>query len=174
MLASSLVEGHSLTDGTDASCAPQGDGPDVPVLPPLVYVGAFLLAVGLELLVPTPRLPLPLGVTIGVLGLATWLGLDPLAMWLFSKARTPVTPAAPATELVTGGPYRYSRNPMYLGMLILLATAGLAFGVLWVLAFVPIVALVVDRLIIRREEEHLERQFGEQYRAYQADVRRWV
>jgi len=81
---------------------------------------------------------------------------------------------SPATALVTTGPYRYTRNPMYLGLAFLYAGIALAFGLLWALAALPVVLLVVDRVVIPPEERHLEAQFGDEYRAYKSRVRRWI
>jgi protein-S-isoprenylcysteine O-methyltransferase Ste14 len=80
----------------------------------------------------------------------------------------------PTTALVTSGPYRLTRNPMYLGMAFLYAGLALSFGVTWSLAFLPLVLLAVDRLAILREEHYLEAKFGEEYRRYKARVRRWL
>jgi protein-S-isoprenylcysteine O-methyltransferase Ste14 len=80
----------------------------------------------------------------------------------------------PDTALVTSGPYRFTRNPMYLGMAFLYVGFAFAFGVIWALAFLPAVIVVVDRFVIAREEPYLERNFGQAYRDYKARVRRWV
>ena len=76
--------------------------------------------------------------------------------------------------LVTTGPYRLSRNPGYLGMALGYAGIAILFGALW--ALVPLVPtlVLIDRGVIRREERHLERRFGEQYSRYRAQTRRWI
>lgn len=142
--------------------------------PPLIYVAAFLTGAALELVIPTANLPPPIAITTGVLGVLVWLALDPRAMRRFQRARTAVPPSRPATTLVRGGPYRLSRNPMYLGMLVLLTAVALAVGLLWALALVPVVLLVVDWAVVRREERYLDRRFGDEYRAYRHHVRRWL
>jgi protein-S-isoprenylcysteine O-methyltransferase Ste14 len=80
----------------------------------------------------------------------------------------------PTTALVTSGPYRFTRNPMYLGMSFLYIAFAFAFGVIWALAFLPAVIVMVDRFVIAREEPYLEQKFGQSYRAYKARVRRWL
>jgi protein-S-isoprenylcysteine O-methyltransferase Ste14 len=102
------------------------------------------------------------------------VALDTQAMLRFMRSRTSFNPARPATALVTGGPYRFTRNPMYLGMAGAYAGLAVATGVLWALAFLPVVVLTIDRLVIRREERHLAVAFGEEYERYRSRVRRWV
>jgi protein-S-isoprenylcysteine O-methyltransferase Ste14 len=80
----------------------------------------------------------------------------------------------PTIALVTSGPYRLTRNPMYVGMAFLYGAFALAFGVIWALITLPLVLIAVDRLVIAREEPYLEARFGEQYREYTRRVRRWL
>ena len=63
---------------------------------------------------------------------------------------------------------------MYLGMLVLYAALSLALGLLWALVLLPVVFVILDRVVVRREEAYLERRFGEEYRAYRSRVRRWI
>ncbi len=79
-----------------------------------------------------------------------------------------------SSALVTSGPYRFTRNPMYLGMASLYAGIALAFGLLWSLALLLAVLVVIDRGVIAREERYLERRFGDEYRIYKQQVRRWL
>ena len=175
MYRSSVLGAVMTHHSTSSSSADRKLAERVPVPPPLIYAAAFVLGAAAEFVAPTPDLlPLPLAVAVGLVGGLAWLMLDPLAMWAFRRANTSVVPNTPAAALVRAGPYRYTRNPMYLGMAVLLASAGLAFGLLWVLVFLPVVVALVDRLVIRREEAHLERAFGDEYRNYRRNVRRWL
>ena len=142
--------------------------------PPLIYVGGFLVGVVLELAFPTAAPPLALAVVAGLIGGALWLALDGQAMMLFRRAGTSIPPRRPTTALVTSGPYRITRNPMYVGMAFLYAGLALALGVIWALAALPLVLLAVDRLVIAREERYMEAKFGDQYREYTRRVRRWL
>ena len=83
-------------------------------------------------------------------------------------------PNAAATSLVTKGPYRFSRNPIYLGNTIALAGFGLAVRWGWLLLLIPVTIAAVNWLAISREEAHLARRFGEEWRTYAKKVRRWV
>jgi protein-S-isoprenylcysteine O-methyltransferase Ste14 len=95
-------------------------------------------------------------------------------MVVFRKYQTGIAPWDPATALVTEGPYRRTRNPMYLGMAALYGGIALGFGLLWALALLPVVILLIDRVVIRREEAYLETKYGDAYRDYRNRVRRWI
>ena len=98
------------------------------------------------------------------------------AIAAFRSAGTTVDPRCPekASRLVIRGVFRYSRNPMYLGLLFLLIAWAIYLSNLLGFAFLPVFVLGMNRLQIRREEEAMEAQFGEDYRAYKAAVRRWI
>lgn len=150
------------------------DTSGVRVPPPAIYIAGFLIGVALELAFPIGGLPFPLALLGGLVAGALWLALDGTAMMLFQRARTSMVPMKPTTALVTSGPYRITRNPMYLGMAFLYAGLALALGVIWALAVLPLVLLTVDRIVIAREERYLELRFGDQYRDYKRRVRRWL
>ncbi len=149
------------------------DIPHVIAPPPLIY--ALPLLAGLLLnhfrhqAVLPPRwahVRGPLSVLLGFIGLP--------AVIAFRRAGTNPQPWKPATALVVTGPYRLSRNPMYVGFTLLYLGISLWVNTLWPLIFLPIVLLVMRRGVISREEAYLERRFGESYRAYRARVRRWL
>jgi protein-S-isoprenylcysteine O-methyltransferase Ste14 len=142
--------------------------------PPLLYVAGFLVGLGLEVAFPVGRPPLTVTLVGVLIGAAGWLLLDGAAMRSFGRVKTSMIPFKPSTALVTDGPYRFTRNPMYVGMAFLYVALAFALGLLWPLAVLPLVLLAVDRLVIAREEPYLERRFGEDYRAYRARVRRWL
>ena len=152
----------------------QTDVPGVIALPPLLYGGAFVLVLALDWLMPWPLYAHParpwIGAALCALGIAT-------VLWgsvTMHRAGTNVLPNRPATALVTRGPFRYSRNPLYVGLYA--AFLGLSYLVQsgWgLLLFVPL-ALVMHYGVILREERYLERKFGEAYRTYRASVRRYL
>lgn len=146
----------------------------VGIPPPAFYVAGFLAGIALELVFPIDALPVALAIVAGVLGAMLWMALDGRAMLHFRRAGTGMAPTKPTTALVTSGPYRVTRNPMYLGMAFLYIGLALALGIVWALAVLPAVLLIVDRLVIVREERDLEARFGEQYREYRKRVRRWL
>lgn len=95
-------------------------------------------------------------------------------MVLFRRFRTSLIPVVPAATLVTRGPYRVTRNPMYVGLAFLYAGIALYFRLSWGLLLLPVVLLSVYYLVIAREERYLERRFGEAYTHYKMQVRRWL
>ena len=144
------------------------------VPPPLVYLFAFACGLLGERVQPSPRLPAWLRVGGAVVGTGLLLLFDTRAMLRFRRHGTPFNPARPAEVLVTDGPYRLTRNPMYIGMGGAYAGAALGAGALWSLALLPGVLLVVDRALIPREERHLAQRFGEEYDDYRLHVPRWL
>lgn len=146
----------------------------VTVPPPLFYLAGFGIGIALELAFPIDRPPLAITVIGAVIGVALWLALDGVAMLSFRRAGTSMVPMNPTTALVTSGPYRFTRNPMYVGMAFLYAALALALGVIWALIALPLVLIAVDRLVVAREEPYLEAKFGDAYRDYKRRVRRWL
>lgn len=142
--------------------------------PPVVYIAGLLLGWAAETIWPTPNLPPIAALIMFVLGLGLFALLDPVATARFKQANTNFIPWKPATALVTDGPYRFTRNPMYLGMAALYAGIALGAGLLWALALLPMVLAVIQVAVIGREERYLEDLFGQAYRDYRAKVRRWI
>lgn len=127
---------------------------------------------GLSLLGPVT--PWGLRWTAGALFIMLGLALDLWAVRAFRRARTTVLPWGRASFLVPGGPYRHSRNPMYLGMALVYAGLALGFGSWWAFPLLPLVLLVVSRYVVAREERHLAARFGDEYERYRERVRRWL
>jgi len=137
--------------------------------PPAIFAIAFLLGFLLRDLLP--RLGSPqIGTFLAIIGLA--IGVWALATML--RAGTHPDPSRPSTVLVTGGPYRFSRNPMYVAMTILYVGAALLFRIIPALILLPIALLLLEFGVIRREERYLEAKFGDRYRDYRSRVRRWA
>ena len=142
--------------------------------PPLIYIAGFLIGVALELTFPVDELPLALTLAGALIGGALWLALDGSAMLRFQRAGTSMIPNKPTTAFVTSGPYRFTRNPMYLGMVFLYIGLAFALGVIWALAVLPVVIAVVDGYVISTEECYLEMKYGDEYREYKRRTRRWI
>jgi len=112
----------------------------------------------------------PIGVTFLIAGLA-------LVAWgliVFAKARTGILPGAPANQIVTKGPYRFTRNPMYTGMAIAYIGGSLILNSVWCLILFPIVLILVIKLVIQPEEAYLEKAFPSEFGQYSSRVRRWI
>jgi protein-S-isoprenylcysteine O-methyltransferase Ste14 len=142
------------------SMAVEPDSAGVRFPPPFVYLGALLLGLAAERFV-----------TLRSFGI-DWRLL--VAAGLFRRLGTNVPPSQPTTLIATTGPYRWTRNPMYLGMA--LSYAGLAIGFDGPIAFalLPLVLIAIQTQVIAREERYLEAKFGDDYRRYKAEVRRWL
>ena len=155
---------------------PARDGAAVRIPPPLVYIGGVLAGIGLhELLWPLPLAlatapRLALALLVALLGAAMVAG----ALRLFRTTGQDPKPWVATPEIVRTGVYRFTRNPMYVGLALLQSAIGLGLGNLWVLLLVPLTCAGVQLTAIRHEEAYLERKFGGVYLDYKSSVRRWL
>jgi protein-S-isoprenylcysteine O-methyltransferase Ste14 len=122
---------------------------------------------------PLPISPAPvrLWIGLGVIGLGGVLVF--FALGEFRNCETSEDTNVPTTALVTRGPYRFSRNPMYVSLTLMLVGVGVAANSWWILLMVVPVLVVMHVGVIVREERYLEQKFGQLYRDYKASVRRW-
>lgn len=145
------------------------------ILPPAPYAAAMLGGWWLDR--NQLSLPFDLGTMTHPLGwLAIGIGgtLFAWTMRTFMRHRTTVNPYVAASSLCTSGPFRYSRNPIYLGDWFILIGVSLLLGTFWPLVFAPLIWIMIRFGVIRHEEAHLEAKFGDAYRGYKARVRRWI
>ncbi len=145
------------------------------VRPPLAWGLAVVAGLGLGWLVPLRFLPA--GVPARWLGAAVFaiaLALFCWAIATITRAGSNVPSTLPTTTIVANGPYRFGRNPIYLGMCLALIGLAIAFGDLWLLVMLVPFWLVIRFGVVAREEAYLERRFGDTYRDYRARVRRWL
>jgi protein-S-isoprenylcysteine O-methyltransferase Ste14 len=155
----------------------QRDAPDLPVLPPVIPLVALAIAILLEWLAPLGYLPPPLNRVSVVIGLLLVLGFAATGLrgaLEFRRAHTNIDPRRPALVLVETGPYRFTRNPMYVGFLLLFAGIGLIASLDWSLPLLPLLWLALDRLVVVHEESYLSRKFGAPYDDFRATTRRWL
>ena len=145
------------------------------ILPPAPYAAALVGGWWLDRHVHA--LPLDWGLATRPLGwLLTAVGVA-LLLWTlvtFVRHRTTVNPYKAASSLCTGGPFRFSRNPIYLGDWFILGGVSLLLATAWPLVFAPLIWALLRYGVIRHEEAHLEARFGDDYRAYMKRVRRWL
>jgi protein-S-isoprenylcysteine O-methyltransferase Ste14 len=150
------------------------DNPGVRVPPPLFYALAILVGWLLD-----RRWPLPVGgdgarvATAWLLVAASVLlmGGGIQSLW---RRHTSMLPFRPAKTLVIEGPYRLTRNPMYVGMALLTVAFGLFLHTWWPMLLLLPAMVAVQILVIAREERYLRRRFGAEYDAYTRRVRRWL
>ncbi len=155
-----------------APSPPQHPGVFIP--PPVFYLLGIVAGVALQRAWPLPRPPLAVAGPLGWACVAGWALVALPAVIAFVRARTAILPIHPSSVLVTGGPYRFTRNPMYVGLALLQAAMGLLWRQSWVLIMLVPVLLMSERFVIVAEERYLLVRFGEEYGAYCARVRRWL
>ena len=144
---------------------------------PWVFVVAYLVGAGLEYLLPV-YVRSPQGTLLSEIGGAGIFLLGAaLAGWslfVFRQARTTTVPGEHSATLVTSGPYRFTRNPMYVGLsLAYIGEAGILVQV-WPLLLLPLVIAYLNGVVIPLEETRLTEDFGEAYMQYCARVHRWI
>ena len=152
------------------------DTAGVRVPPPLFYVAALVAGFLIQRRWPIRLLPDAANaarIAGGVL-IAVGAALAISGVVTFRRSGTTPNPTRPATALATGGPYRFTRNPMYLGFAIASGGVALFWNALWPLVLLPVAIALLRRLAIDREENYLERKFGAAYTAYKDRVRRWI
>jgi len=154
----------------------QQDHPDIPknVHPPLVALLFIVIAYFLGRFVPLPFLVPPILRNIGLfltfIGFLFGIG----ALLEFRKARTTLDPHGSSKQIVSSGVYRFSRNPIYLGFLLMVVGLPLTSGLYWGIIVAPFYIIMMNRLVIQHEEAYLEKKFGKTYTSYTSQVRRWL
>ena len=151
------------------------DGSNAVIRPPIAWALAFAVGLAINWLYPLRWIPAPWPhVWIGVIVFAAGFALAIWAIVAFRRAGTRVETTEPTMAIVTHGPYRFTRNPIYLGMF--LGQTGLAIGFdnLWILAMLIPFYLVLRYGVVLREEAYLEHKFGDVYSDYKSRVRRWL
>ncbi|GAC1648192.1 MAG: isoprenylcysteine carboxylmethyltransferase family protein [Gemmatimonadaceae bacterium] len=150
--------------------------PEVRFPPPLIHATGLLAGWLLN-----SQWPLPMTRTVAwgremlaLVLLVIWLSLMLGAVVTLRHARTTIMPHRPAAALVTSGPYRFTRNPMYVSLAALYLAVTLLFNSWWQVVLLPLVVLATQRAVIAREERYLEGAFPVEYPAYRERVRRWL
>jgi protein-S-isoprenylcysteine O-methyltransferase Ste14 len=153
-------------------------GPNVRIPPPLLFALPLLTGFIVQRFVPTPIVngaePTRILRLVGIAEIAIALGLFAWAVSTFVRLKTPVIPMRRARALVDEGPFKLTRNPMYLGFTVLYLGIAFVANAFWPLVFLPEAIALTYLFAIRLEEAYLTREFGDAYREYCARVRRWI
>ena len=150
------------------------DNPGVIAPPPLIYAGGLTIGLLVNRRYPIPFLPRPLSRALGWPSILSGLTIGLLGFREMKRVGTNVDPREPTTAIVTAGPYRFTRNPLYLSMTLIYGGVTARANALPAALLLPLVLHLMRRGVIEREERYLERKFGDEYLSYKAGVRRWV
>jgi protein-S-isoprenylcysteine O-methyltransferase Ste14 len=152
------------------------DGAKVRFPPPLVFLGAIIAGVIVQRMVTPLSLQVAAGIRVaaGVLILVCGTSLVISArIWFTRTGQSPI-PWKPTPELILRGPYRFTRNPMYVGVTLFVVGLGLTLNDIWISLFAAPALLVVHFIAVLPEERYLAEKFGQSYRNFHAQVRRYV
>ena len=156
-----------MTDNTS-------DSAGVITIPPIIYVIGLLVGLSIDYFYPIGFLPDSVSVWLGALLTPVAIPIALFAVLALKRVETPIDVRKPTTAIVSGGIYRLSRNPMYVSLAVVYLGIACWVNSLWVLLLIVPVLIVVDRGVIRREEQYLEHKFGDVYLRYKSEVRRWI
>ena len=151
--------------------------PGIMFPPPILFVFGFSLGLILNQSLSLPIFPggrNAVSLTLGWVLLLFGIGLLSASLLTFFRYRTGIYPNQPARLIVTTGPYRFSRNPMYVALTAAYVGTALIANILWLLLLLPFIIFVLQVAVIQREEDYLKEAFGPQYEAYCQHVRRWL
>ena len=150
------------------------DNPGVIAPPPLIFLCFLAAGYYINRLYPIPVMERPLGVIIAGIFIVYACLTAGLAFYYMIKTGTNVDVRKPTKAIVTVGVYSYTRNPMYLSMVILLIAFTFLANALWIAISIPFFIVIMQKGVIEREEAYLENKFGEEYLRYKNRVRRWI
>jgi protein-S-isoprenylcysteine O-methyltransferase Ste14 len=150
------------------------DHADVKIHPPVLTVIFIIIAYVAKWAIPISSVAPGIWHLIGF-GLVVIGFLFGVAAFLaFRKARTTLDPHGQVSAIVTSGIYRFSRNPIYFGFLLMLIGLPLNSGSYWGVLLAPVFVMSMNRLVIEKEEAYLEKKFKDVYTSYKSRVRRWL
>ncbi|MDP6260049.1 MAG: isoprenylcysteine carboxylmethyltransferase family protein [Rhodospirillales bacterium] len=150
------------------------DNPGVIAPPPLIFIAGLIVGFALDFFWPVPLVPMEIRIYAGGFIILISFVTAIWMMRLFIKARTNLDVRKPTHKIVTSGPFRWTRNPAYLSLSLLVLGIAIVADSIWVLLLLVVVMIVTHYKVILREEAYLEQKFGVEYLEYKASVRRWV
>jgi protein-S-isoprenylcysteine O-methyltransferase Ste14 len=160
---------------TSPAMTDSADTANVIIRPPIAWALAVLAGLAMQWVVYLPFMPAPVPAGwVGGMVFVLALMLIAWAIATITRAGSNVPTSMPTTTIVETGPYRFTRNPIYLGMFLGLVGLAIAFDNLWLLGMLVPFALVMRYGVVAREEAYLESKFGNAYRHYRTRVRRWL
>ena len=142
--------------------------------PPAVALLALIAAIAFDHFWPLPIAPRSVAVVLGTLFSLFGVGIAAWGRALLVRGGTNVNPYKPTTAIIRSGPYRFTRNPLYVGLQSLLVGLSLLIGTWWGIVLLVPTFLILHYGVVRREEAYLQRKFGQEYLSYKSQVRRWL
>ena len=150
------------------------DNPEVAILPPVLYGGAFVAVLMLQWIWPLKIIRQPIAFWLGLILSIPALALVAWGRQSMHGASTNISPLKPAVSLVTTGPFRFSRNPLYVAITLLYVGFTMLLNSWWGMLLLAPVLMALHWGVVRREERYLELKFGDEYAEYRSRVRRYV
>jgi protein-S-isoprenylcysteine O-methyltransferase Ste14 len=150
------------------------DRANVIASPTLIFAGVLALGFGLDMVWPASFLPEGWGLPLGLIVIFTAVNIKLFAVREMVRVKTNLNIRKPATDIATSGLYGVSRNPLYIGMILLNIGIGCIVNSLWILLLSAGLAAALQKGVIEPEEVYLEQKFGAKYLLYKAKVRRWI
>ena len=163
-----------LRHPASASDLNEPDHANVIAPPPVIYLVFVLLGLIMHYIWPLPIIAAAKIFWIAIIIITMGVVIAILARREFERSGTSVRPDRPTTTIIRTGPYRYSRNPLYLSLTLIQTGIGVWVNSLWVLLMIIPAVLTMRHGVIVREEKYLARKFGKEYMDYKASVRRWL
>lgn len=152
----------------------ESDSPGVAVLPPILYGGAFVVVLVLQWIWPLAIVSQPIAFWFGLLFLVSAVGLAAWGRNAMHRAGTNISPLKPALTLVSSGPYRFSRNPLYIAITFLFLALTMLLNTCWGVVLLLPVLVILHWGVVKREERYLVMKFGDEYASYRSRVRRYL
>jgi len=151
------------------------DAPAYRIWPPVALGAPLLAGLGLTAVLGDPiTLPVTISRVVAVVLIVAFAGWNGWALWLMARHRTALLPGGTTTTILDRGPFAVSRNPLYLGLIALDIGLALLWPSFWALAFTPVGVAALWWGAVVPEERYLSDEFGAEYDAYRARVRRWL
>jgi protein-S-isoprenylcysteine O-methyltransferase Ste14 len=150
------------------------DAPNVKIIPPLVYLAGIVIGFLANIWMPIKVVPNLVAWAVGGILIFCGAAFTGFALLKFRDVGTTVRPDRAASTLVIAGPYKITRNPMYLGLALVYLGIATAGQCVWALILLPVVLIIIQRGAIEPEEAFLEKRFGVDYISYREKVRRWI
>ena len=140
---------------------------------PAIYLIAILIGIMINYFSPCSFMPKSFQLPLGLFFLFFALILMALSLREFKKAGTNVNPNKPSTTIITSGPFRYTRNPLYVALSFVLIGVGIWLDNIWIITMLVPVLILMHYGVINREERYLTKKFGDKYLKYKESVPRW-